>query len=146
MKIVKFLGVLLGALFCLVVHLWMRPPSVVIYSYEDLVGVSCATLRQRHEEVITSHHDAAMDYFHRKGEFPEGLGLPSEEQLPFALVMQRYVQDEELSGFDLTQPSGSAAEELHARFDAEMSSVCATRPEMLAWDAGHEAARRLGLR
>lgn len=146
MKIVKFISVLFGVLVCLVVYLWFRPPSVVIYSYEDLVGVTCATLRQKHEEVITSHHDAALDYFHRKGEFPVGLGLPPEEQLPFALVLQRYVQEEALPGFDVSQPFRPSASELHARFDAEVSRICASHPEMLAWDAGHEAAERLELR
>ncbi|MFY0661997.1 MAG: hypothetical protein JXR15_16000 [Shimia sp.] len=146
MKIVKFVVGVFGALVCLVVYLWLRPPSVVLYSYEDLVGVTCATLSQRHEEVITSHHDAALDYFHRKGEFPLGLGLPPEEHLPFALLLQRYVQDEALQGFDVSQPFRPTASPLHAQFDAEVSRVCALYPEILAWDAGHEAARRLKLR
>lgn len=145
MKIVKFISVLFGVLVCLVVYLWFRPPSVVLYSYEDLVGVTCATLSQKHEEVITSHHDAALDYFHRKGEFPVGLGLPPEEQLPFNILIEAYVRDADMVGGDLSVLFVSAAPQLRSHFFSAMTGVCAARPEMLAMDAAVVAVGQIGL-
>ncbi len=145
----KFIGIglLLGASFAVVV-LFPRP-EIRQYTADDLIGLTCQELSEKHEEVIFAYHDASIAEYNKTGSFGENLGLPKEDVLPFVIVMKMVIQDNALEGFDLSKPFFHSATvstpQLHKDFYAEASSLCATNPTFDAMQAMAQAANTLGL-
>jgi hypothetical protein len=117
------------------------------YTADELTGLTCAELGQRHEDVIFAYHDAALAKTRRTGTVQDDPGLPKEEVLPFVILMRKVIQDHDLDGFDPGKPffhsASVATPRLHADFYAEVTSVCATNPAMDAVAAMLQAARTL---
>lgn len=128
----------------LVLFFWTRPSEIKLYGADELVGLTCAELGERHEEVIFAYHDAAIDYYNREGAFPEDLGLPKEEVLPIVVLMKKFVEDNGLRKLNLSEPFLSTSNP-QSSFFAEISAVCATNPSLDALDAMRQAAEQLNL-
>lgn len=144
------LGLLFGvSMAALVLFVWPHIAGIKHYTVDELVGLTCQELGERHEEVIFEYHDASIAQQDRTGSFGNDLGLPREDVLPFVIMMKKVIQDNDLSGFDLTKPffqsAIAATPRRHSDFYAEASSVCATNPTMDATDAMVLAAMNLGL-
>lgn len=133
----------------LAAYAWPHLFEIRHYTEDELVGLTCAELGEKHEEVIFAYHDASIAQYNRTGAFEDGLGLPREEVLPFVILMKNVILDNDLRGFDLTKPfflSASATPPmLHSAYHAEASSVCATNPTMDAVEAMLLSARNLEL-
>jgi hypothetical protein len=71
---------------------------------DKLAGLTCQELSEKHEEVIFEYHDASIARHDRTVSFGNDLGLPREDVLPFVIMMKKVIQDNDLSGFDLTKP------------------------------------------
>lgn len=141
-----FVGISIAALALFV---WPNSFDIRLYTVDELVGLTCEELGEKHEEVIFAYHDASIAHYSRTGAFGDNLGLPGEEVLPFVILMKKVIQDNDLIGFDLTKPifhsASSATPTLHSDFYAEISSVCATSPAMDATEAMLQAAKKLEL-
>ncbi|WP_417260536.1 hypothetical protein [Celeribacter sp.] len=143
-KIYLFLGMSCAAL---AIYVWPRPDEIRHYAVDELVGLTCEELGEKHEDVIFAYHDASIAHDTTTGAFKDDLGLPKEEVLPFVILMKKVINDNGLSGFDLTKPFFHSASEatppLHSEFFAEISSICATHPDLDAIEAMGQAAKKL---
>lgn len=129
----------------LALYNWQFPSEIAHYTLGELRDLTCAELVEKHEEVIFAYHDAAIKIYGRTGAFPDDLGLPKEDVIPFAIVMREFIKDNELTGFDLSNPFYGSPSAPDAYFSNEISHVCALNPAMLAIEAMGQAAKRLEL-
>jgi hypothetical protein len=150
MKKLVRLGLLFGvSVAALAFYAWPHLFDIRTYTVEELVSLTCQELSEKHEEVIFAYHDASIARYDRTDSFGNDLGLPEDDVLPFVIMMKKVIQDNDLSGFDLTKPffqsAATATPKMHSDFYAEASSVCATNPTMDAAEAVVLAAMNLGL-
>ncbi|WP_417270638.1 hypothetical protein [Celeribacter sp.] len=145
-KTYLFLGMSCAAL---AIYVWLRPDEIRHYTVEELVGLTCGELGEKHEEVIFAYHDASIAHYNRTSAFEDDLGLPKEEVLPFVILMKKVINDNNLNGFDLTKPffhsASVATPPLHSEFFAEISSICVTHPDLDAIEAMRQAAENLNV-
>lgn len=133
-----------------VLSLRQSPKDIRHYTDAELVGLACSELSEKHEEVISAHHDASIAHFRRTGAFEKGLGLPEEGELPMIIVLTRAIRESGLTGLDLSKPffhsASATASKPHSDLYAEFSSLCASNPEMKAAVAALQAAKTFELR
>ncbi|WP_417812686.1 hypothetical protein [Thalassospira alkalitolerans] len=145
-KTYLFLGMSCAAL---AIYVWLLPDEIRHFTVDELVGLTCGELGEKHEEVIFAYHDASIAHYNKTSAFEDDLGLPKEEVLPFVILMRKVINDNGLSGFDLTKPFFHSASEatppLHSEFFAEISSICATHPDLDAIEAMRQAAENLNV-
>lgn len=122
-----------------------RTAEIRTYSADELIGLNCAELGERHEEIIASFHDAAIARYRRTGTFPDDLGLPRTEDLPIVVLILRFIQDNGLAGFDFSRPHSLSTSGPEADLFSELSTLCAASPALDAMQAVKQAARRLDL-
>lgn len=134
-----------ASIIILALYIWVNPSEIRHYTADDLVGLTCAELGEKHEEVIFAYHDAAIDHRKRTGAFPDDLGLPQDDVLPFAILLRTFIQENDLSEFDLSQSFFHSSSRLHSNFFAEASHVCASNPSQGAMEAVGRAAKNLNL-
>lgn len=127
----------------LAAFIWVGSTKIKHYSAEELAGLSCAALGTRHEEVIFAYHDAELAHFRQAGTFHDDLGVPSEDVLPFAIVIRQFLDDNDINAADITDTSPENTI-LGSDFYYEISSICATNPSWLTTDAMRQAALSLG--
>lgn len=113
------------------------------------MGLSCAEVSEKNEEIIFAYHDASVEKYKKEGSFKGGVGLPEEEVLPFVILMKKVIQDHDLMGLDPAKPFFSSVSiptpKLHSEFYAEITSVCAKSPSLDAIEAMVQAAKNLKL-
>lgn len=127
------------------VYVWPNFSQIRHYTEDDLIGLTCEELGEKHEEVIFAYHDASIAHYRRTGAFEDDLGLPKDEVLPFVILMKKFIQDNDLRAFDLSKPFSISTAGLESDFFAEFSDVCASNPSLPAIDAVGQAAKRLKL-
>jgi hypothetical protein len=143
-----FPGILLFSFILLVVSgLFFLPRTAEIrtYSADQLIGLNCAELGERHEEIIAAFHDAAIARYRKTGAFPDDLGLPRTEDLPIVVLILRFIQDNDLEGFDFFRAHSLSTSGPEADLFSELSNLCAASPSLDAMQAVEKAARRLDL-
>lgn len=128
----------------LLVFLWADVSAPKHYTAEQLSELTCETLGERHEEVIIAYHDAEIAHNRRTGAFHDDLGLPSEDVLPYPVLMKRFMLDNNISDTDLMAGSSSARLQ-DSDFYYAFSGFCASNPSWQAVDAMRRAAIKLGL-
>lgn len=141
-------GILLcfcGSAAALAIFAWPQSSQIKLYTADELLGVTCEELGARHEEVIFAYHDAEIAYFDRAGVFHEDLGLPKEDDLPFVVLMRRFMEDNAIKEADIAAPRSPSAPVQRSRFYAETSAICAATPSMSAVQAMRQAAKQLNL-
>lgn len=138
---------LFSVILLVMAGLWVRGRTTDprVYSADELIGLNCAELGERHEAIITSFHDAAIARYRGTGAFPDGLGLPRTEDLPIVVLILRFIQDNGLSGFDFSRPHSLSTSGPEADLFGELSSLCAASPSLDAMQAVKQAARHLDL-
>ena len=119
-------------------------PESKHYSADELVELSCEALGERHEEVIVAYHDAEIAHRSRTGTFHDDLGLPTEDVLPYAVLIKRFVRDHDIGKAE-TAGAWSSMPILSSGFYHEVSAICATNPSWQATDAMRQAALNLSL-
>jgi hypothetical protein len=128
----------------LVVLHWASPSEITHYTAEQLVELTCEELGERHEEVIFAYHDAEIAHYRQAGAFHDDLGIPPENVVPYAVLMERFVRDNNISKADIaTGPSPTPF--LNTRFFYETTGICAVNPSWQAVEALRQAAINLGL-
>lgn len=149
----RLLGI--GVLFIisaalLIFSVWPFPNTIRHYTSAELVGLTCAELSEKHEEVITAYHDASIAHIRKTGDIEGGLGLPLEKDLPLIIVLTAVIREKGIEGLDLNHPffhSASApAPKQHSEIYAEFSALCASYPEMAAAAAVLQTAETQGLK
>ncbi|MDV2966699.1 hypothetical protein RZ532_11990 [Nitratireductor aquimarinus] len=149
----KIFVIICGFLFvsasAVALYAWARPHEIRHYTESELVGLSCAEISEKNEETIFAYHDASIEKHKRAGSFEGGVGLPEEDVLPFIILMKKVIQDNDLTGLDLSRPffhsSSVSTPKIHAEFYAEITSVCAKSPSRDAIEAMMQAAKNLKL-
>lgn len=145
-RICLILCVLLAAI---VLSLWAFPAKIKHYTADELIGLTCQELGEKHEEVIFAYHDAEIDHYKKSGAFQDDLGAPPEDVIPYVILMKKVIQDSNLEGFDLSKPffhsASVATPRLHTAFFSETTSVCARSPTLDATQAMLQAATNLKL-
>lgn len=126
-------------------YLWPRFSQIKLYTAAELTGLTCEQLSEKHEEVIFAYHDAALRHYRKTGAFPDDLGLPRAEDLPFSIVMNTYIQENALTAFDLSKPFSLSEPRQNKDFFYEVSRVCAVTPSLDAMTAVGQAAQNLNL-
>ncbi len=129
----------------LALYFWPYFSQIKHYTAEDLIGLTCEELGEKHEEVIFAHHDAAIRHRDRTGAFPADLGLPQVEDLPYVILMEKFIEDKNLKGFDLSKPHSLSTSGPDSEFFAEITRVCAASPSLDALAAIGQAAQNLNL-
>ncbi|MEY8828578.1 hypothetical protein AB9K34_09200 [Sedimentitalea sp. XS_ASV28] len=124
--------------------IWADPSKIKHYSADELAKLSCEALSERHNELIDAYHDAEIAYKRRTGAFHDDLGLPPEDVVPFAVLIKRFVRDNNISEAHIEGKFPSTPI-LSSGFYYEVSAICATNPSWQATDAIRQAALSLGL-
>jgi hypothetical protein len=137
-----FLGISTAVL---ALYVWQHFSEIKHYTLEELIGLTCDELGQRHEEVILAYHDAAVRDFNRTGAFPDDLGLPQANDLPYVILMEKFIQDNNLQWFNLSKPYAVSTSGPEYEFFAEITSICAASPSSDALQAVSQAAENLHL-
>lgn len=135
---------LLAAIATLTLYYSSRHSGLKQYTADALYGVTCETLGEQHDTVITACHDAEIAYFRRSGKFHDNLGLPQEDVLPYAILMAHFMQLNGIAKSDVLHKS-STTPLLSSAFYYEISALCAANPSWLAIDALRQAAINLDL-
>lgn len=128
----------------LAAYVWTAPSKIQHYTADDLAELRCDELGERYLEVIDAYHDAEIAHYRQTGAFHDDLGIPSEDVLPYAVLIKRFLRDNEISEADIADTSSSTPI-LDSGFYYEVSGICATNPSWQADDAMREAATNLGL-
>ena len=128
----------------LLVFNWVGSSDIKHYAADELAGLTCEDLGERHLEVIDAYHDADIAHYRQTGSFDGGVGLPPEEVVPYAVLMKRFMHDNGISDADIVGAL-SATPILSSNFYYEISAICATNPKWQAIDAMHKAATDLDL-
>ncbi|WP_339762343.1 hypothetical protein [uncultured Sulfitobacter sp.] len=137
-----FLGISAAVL---ALYVWPYFYQIKHYTQEELIGLTCDELGERHEEVIFAYHDAAIRHFNRTGAFPDDLGLPQANDLPYVILMEKFIQDNDLEGFNLSKPHALSTSGPEYEFFAEITRICAASPSLDAGQAFGQAAQNLNL-
>lgn len=124
--------------------IWSGPFEIRHYRVDELAGLTCEALGERHEDVIVAYHDAEIAHYRQAGAFHDDLGIPTEDVLPYAVLIKWFVRDYGISETDIAGPS-SETPILSSDFYFAVSGLCATNPSWLATDAMRQAALNLGL-
>ena len=144
----KFAGTILffcASAIALIIFVSARSSEIKSYTADDLIGLTCEELGERHEEVIFAYHDAEISYYKRAGAFHDDLGLPEEDILPFVVFMRRFMQDNDINEVDLAKPSSPLTTIQGSEFYHEVSGICAANPMLEAVEAMRRAAMNLSL-
>lgn len=128
----------------LATFVWVSADEPQHFTADELIKLTCHALGQRHEEVIFDYHDAEIAHYRRTGAFHDDLGLPSEDVVPYAVLIKRFMQDNHITVADLATTSSSTPL-LDSDFYYETSAICAANPSWQAVDAMRQAAINLGL-
>ncbi|NHM20953.1 hypothetical protein [Tritonibacter mobilis] len=128
----------------LAAFMWLGPSEIRHYTADELAELTCEALGERHEEVIFAYHDAELAYYRQTGAFHDDLGIPSEDVVPYAVLIKRFLRDHEISETDIADTS-STTPILSSDFFYAASTICATNPSWQATDAMRQAALNLGL-
>ena len=137
-----FLGLSTGAL---ALYGWAFRADIQHYTADELIRLTCEEVSEKHEEVITAYHDAAIAHHRRTGAFPDDLGLPKDDVLPFAVLMQKFIADNDVTAFNPSAPFSITRQDQHRRFFNEISVICVTNPSMPAIEGVRQVAERLDL-
>ncbi len=141
-KIVLFALILSAAV--LAVYVWSGPSDIKHYTADELPELSCEALGERHRELIDAYHDAEIAHYRQTGAFHDDLGIPSEDVVPYAVLMKQFMDDNDIGVADIADTS-SLTPNLDSRFYYEVSGICATNPSWQATDVMRQAAKNLGL-
>jgi hypothetical protein len=125
-------------------YVWANRFEIKHYTVEELIGLSCEELGEKHEEVIFAYHDAAIRHKKRTGAFPDDLGLPQDDDLPYVILMEKFVQDNNIKGVNVSKLHSLSTTGQDSEFFAEITRVCAVSPSRDAWDAVGQTAINLG--
>lgn len=128
----------------LAAFVWPGPSEIRHYTADELSELTCETLGQRHEEVINAYHDTEIAHFRKAGAFHDDLGLPPEVVMPYAVLMKRFMRDNNIGEADLATRSTSMPL-LYSDFYYEISGTCAANPSWPATEAMRQSAVNLGL-
>lgn len=123
---------------------WSGPAPIRHYTLDDLSELTCEELGERHTEVIDAYHDAEIAHYGRTAAFHADLGLPSEDVLPFAVLIMGFMRDNNISESKVVTRS-TPWPLLYSDFYYEISGTCAANPSMQADEAMRESALKLGL-
>lgn len=144
MKPVALASILCGTAAALGVAVWTGPSEIRHYSADELAELTCEDLGERHEDVIVAYHDAEIAHKRRTGAFHDDLGLPSEDVLPYPVLMKRFMRNNNIRETD-TVAGVSSARLQDTDFYYRVSGLCAANPSWHAVDAMRQAAIELGL-
>ncbi|SFU15160.1 hypothetical protein [Sedimentitalea nanhaiensis] len=144
-KIAGFFSLFCIAAGALVFFAWSQPTQIKHYTSEDLIGLTCEELSERHEDFIFAYHDAEIAYHRRTGAFHDDLGQPQEETLPFMVLMRRFMQDNHIRKVDLAHPSFPSTTLQRTKFYYEISAACAAGSSLRAVDVMRQVATKLNL-
>ena len=128
----------------LAAFVWSGPAPIRHYTFDDLSELTCEELGERHTEVIDAYHDAEIAHYGRTAAFHADLGLPSDDVLPFAVLMMGFMRDNNISESKVVTRS-TPWPLLYSDFYYEISGTCAANPSMRAVEAMRESALKLGL-
>lgn len=128
----------------LAAFIWAGPSEIKHYTAEELAGLTCEALGERHLEVIDAYHDAEIAHHRRTGAFHDDLGIPPEDVVPFAVLIKQFLRDNGITDADIADTS-TATPILSTSFYYEVSGICATNPSWQATAAMRQAALNLGL-
>ncbi|CAN0652666.1 conserved exported protein of unknown function [Nitratireductor aquimarinus] len=146
MKKIAGIGLLICAsALALAFYVWAQPAQIKHYTADELMGFNCEELGTAHEDLIVAYHDAEIARHRREGSFSDDLGLPKEDDLPFVVLMRRFMQDNDIREADLAKPSSPSATLQRSSFYAEISGLCAGNPSLGAVEAMRQAATKLNL-
>jgi hypothetical protein len=124
--------------------IWSGQSQIRHYTADELSELTCEELGQRHEEFIDAYHDAEIAHFRKAGVFHDDLGLPPEDVMPYAVLLKRFMRDNNISETDLVTRS-TATSLLYSGFYYEISGTCAANPSWQAVEAMRQSALNLGL-
>lgn len=128
----------------LAVFIWSGPSDIKHYTADELAELSCEALGERHRELIDAYHDAELAHYRQAGAFHDDLGIPSEDVVPYAVLMKQFMDDNDIGVADIADTS-SLTPILDSRFYYEVSGICATNSSWRATDAMRQAAINVGL-
>ena len=128
----------------LAAFVWSGPSKIRHYTADELLELTCEELGERHTEVINVYHDAEIAHYRRTGAFHDDLGIPPEDIVPFAVLIEWFVRSNDISEAHI---KGNFPEMpiLSTSFYYEVSGICATNPSWQATGAMQQAAINLGL-
>ena len=144
-KFAVLCSVLCVAMTLLALFVWAEPSEIRHYTAEDLVGVTCEELGEKHKEVIFAYHDAEIAHYKRTGAFHEDVGIPETEVLPFDVLMEHFLQTNDLTEDASSENSSASARELRTIFFSKITRICITNPSLQAFEAMRQAAEELNL-
>lgn len=124
--------------------IWSGPSEIRHYTADELSELTCEELGERHREVIDAYHDAEIAHKRRTGAFHDDLGLPPQDVIPYAVLMMRFMRDNNISETDVVKRS-MPAPLLYSDFYYEISGTCVANPSWQANEAMQQAALNLGL-
>ncbi len=128
----------------LAVFIWSGPSDIQHYTADELAELSCEALGERHRELIDAYHDAELAHYRQAGAFHDDLGIPSEDVVPYAILIKQFMHDNDIRVADIADTS-SLPPILDSSFYYEVSGICATNPSWQAIGAMRQAAANLGL-
>jgi len=114
------------------------------YTATELTELTCKALGERHDEVIFAYHDVEIAHFRQTGAFHDDLGIPSEDVVPYAVLIKHFLHHNNIREADMVNTSSSTLI-LDSGFYYEVSRICAINPSWQATDAMLQAAQNLGL-
>jgi len=120
------------------------PSEIRHYTADELSVLTCEELGKRHTEIIDAYHDAEIAHFRKAGAFQNDLGLPPEDVLPYAVLLKRFVRDNNISETDVVTRA-MAIPLLYSDFYYDVSGACAANPSLQAVEAMRRSALKLGL-
>ena len=113
--------------------IWTGTPTIKHYTAAELMPLTCAALGERHEEVITAYHDAEIAHFRKTGAFHDDLGIPSEDVIPYSIVIKQFLREHNIV-------DAAMSPILNSDFYAAVSGICASNPSWQATDAMRQVA------
>lgn len=128
----------------LAAFIWSGPNEIRHYTADELLEMTCEALSERHKVVIDAYHDAEIAHFRKAGAFHDDLGLPPEAVIPYAVLMKRFMRDNDINETAVvTRPTPTPI--LDSDFYYEISGTCAANPSWQAVEAMRHSAVNLGL-
>lgn len=128
----------------LAAFIWSGPSEIRHYTADELSELTCEELGERHTEVIDAYHDAEIAHYSRTGAFHDDLGIPPEDVVPYAVLLKRFMRDNNISETDLVTRS-MPMPLLYSDFYHEVSGACAANPSWRAVEAMRRSALSRGL-
>ena len=128
----------------LAAFVWSGPSQIRHYTFDELSELTCEELGERHTEVLDAYHDAEIAHYGQTATFHVDLGIPSEDVVPYAVLMMRFMRDNNISETNLVTRS-MLWPLLYSDFYYEISGTCAANPSWQAVEAMRQSALKLGL-